>query len=157
MHNHWHLVLWPSADGELSDFMHWLTRTHTQRWHAHYQDVGSGHLYQGRFKSFPIQADDHFLTVCRYVERNALRANLCRAAQEWPWSSLFHRQQRDDFAADVLSEWPVPRPRLWLNHVHAAETEAELAALRRSIARGTPYGGAGWTERIARRLDLEIT
>ena len=53
MPNHWHLVLWPRADGELSDFVHWLTLTHTQRWHAHYRDVGTGHLYQGRYKKAP--------------------------------------------------------------------------------------------------------
>ena len=34
MPNHFHLVLWPRADGELSRFMQWLTMTHTQRWHA---------------------------------------------------------------------------------------------------------------------------
>ena len=67
--NHWHLVVWPRHDGALSDFGHWLTLTHTQRWHAHYHDVGAGHLYQGRFKSFPVAQDDHFLRVCRYVER----------------------------------------------------------------------------------------
>jgi hypothetical protein len=54
----------------------WLTRTHTQGWRAHRRRTGSGHVYQGRFKSFPVQADEHFSTVCRYVERNALRANL---------------------------------------------------------------------------------
>src|SRR6516164_7839719 len=68
MPNHWHLVLWPQRDGELSDFGHWLTLTHTQRWHAHYHDVGAGHLYQGRFKSFPVCADEHLLQVYRYVE-----------------------------------------------------------------------------------------
>ena len=64
--NHWHLVVWPRHDGALSDFGHWLTLTHTQRWHAHYHDVGAGHLYQGRFKSFPVAQDDHSLRVCRY-------------------------------------------------------------------------------------------
>ena len=57
MPNHWHLLLWPRHHGELADFVHWLTLTHTQRWHAHYHDVGSGHLYQGRYKSFPVQED----------------------------------------------------------------------------------------------------
>lgn len=61
----------------------WLTLTHTQRWHAHRKATGSGHRYQGRFKSFPIQDDDHFLTVCWYVERNALRANLVQRAEDW--------------------------------------------------------------------------
>jgi len=76
MPNHWHLVVWPKTDGELSRFVGWLTLTHTQRWHAHRRSAGAGHLYQGRFKSFPVQEDEHFYSVCRYAERNALRANL---------------------------------------------------------------------------------
>ena len=157
MPNHWHLVLWPREDGDLSRFMGWLTLTHTQRWHAHYRTTGTGHLYQGRFKSFPVQEDDHFLTVCRYVERNALRANLCRRAEEWSWSSLFHRQQKDEFSRAVLSEWPIPRPRLWLSHLQEPQTEAELTALRKSVTRGSPFGSPDWTELIAQQLNLEIT
>ena len=88
--NHWHLVVWPEEDGELSRFTGWLTLTHTQRWHAHRRSMGSGHVYQGRFKSFPVQDDDHYYTVCRYVERNALRANLVPRAEDWCWNSL-HR------------------------------------------------------------------
>ena len=65
MPNHWHLVLWPAKDGELTAFVRWLTHTHTMRWHAHYHTAGTGHLYQGRFKSFPIEADDHLYTVLR--------------------------------------------------------------------------------------------
>src|SRR5260370_40110639 len=89
--NHWHLVLWPQRDGELSRFVGWLTLTHTQRWHAHRHSAGSGHLYQGRFKSFPVQEDDHLLTVLRYGDRNPLRANLVGAAGEWHWASLGRR------------------------------------------------------------------
>ena len=85
MPNHWHLLVWPRADGELSDFGHYLTLTHTQRWHAHYHHAGTGHLYQGRFKSFPIEADNHFLSVCRYVERNALRSRPIERAEAWRW------------------------------------------------------------------------
>ena len=88
MPNHWHLVVWPHDDGELSRFMGWLTLTHTQRWHAHRRNAGSGHGYQGRFKSFPLQDDEHFYTVCRYVERNALRAKLVKRAEDWRWGSL---------------------------------------------------------------------
>jgi putative transposase len=84
MPNHWHLVVWPNRDGELSRFVGWPTLTHTQRWHAHRHSAGYGHVYQGRFKSFPIQEDEHFYTVERYVERNAVRANLVRRAEQWP-------------------------------------------------------------------------
>ena len=157
MPNHWHLILWPRSDGELSRFMAWLTLTHTQRWHAHHGTAGTGHLYQGRFKSFPIEGDDYFLTACRYVERNALRANLCRLAEEWPWSSLFHRQQQDEFAATVLSEWPVPRPRLWRSQIQDPLPATELEALRRCVARGAPFGSSHWVQATAKRLDLETT
>ena len=83
MPNHWHLVLWPREDGDLSTFVGWLTLTHTQRWHAHRHSVGSGHVYQGRFKSFLVESDEHLWTVCRYVERNAFRAGLCERAEQW--------------------------------------------------------------------------
>ena len=98
MPNHWHLVLWPRQDRDLSRFMGWLTLTHTQRWHAHRGTGGTGHVYQARFKSFPVQADEHFLTVCRYVERNALRAKLVKRAADWRWCSLWRRAHGDEEA-----------------------------------------------------------
>ncbi|HLN30556.1 MAG TPA: transposase [Gemmataceae bacterium] len=157
MPNHWHLLLWPRADGELSDFGHWLTLTHTQRWHAHYRDAGTGHLYQGRFKSFPVVQDEHFLQVCRYVERNALRAGLVRRAEAWRWCSLWHRQQAESPAPSLLSPWPLAEPSNWLQEVDRAQSEAELEALRRCVQRGQPYGPESWSKRVAKRLGLEST
>lgn len=81
MPNHWHFTLRPKRDGEISDFMQWLTVTHSKRWRAFHRSEGYGHVYQGRFKSFPIQEDAHFFTVCRYVERNPLRAKLVERAE----------------------------------------------------------------------------
>src|SRR5438876_1466158 len=86
MPNHFHLVLWPRADGDLSRWMQWLQTTHVRRYHEHYR--GSGHIWQGRFKAFPIAEDEHLLAVLRYVERNPLRAGLVAAVGAWPWSSL---------------------------------------------------------------------
>src|SRR5437588_4644620 len=131
--NHWHLVLWPFHDGDLSEYLRWLTVTHTQRWHAHRHTAGTGALYQGRFKSFPVQADEHFLALCRYVERNPLRAVLVKSAADWRWGSLWGHVRADEGVLGRLSAWPVPRPRDWPDHVNAAQTEAELAALRRSV------------------------
>src|SRR5437660_9985502 len=112
MPNHWHVVLWPQKDGQLSEFMRLLTVTHTQRWHAHYHTSGTGPLYQGRFKAFPVQEDDHLVTVCRYVERNALRANLLLRAEGWPWSSLARRVEGRGL--DLLDAWPLPIPAGWV-------------------------------------------
>ena len=88
MGNHWHLLLWPIGDGDLSEFMRWITLTHTQRFHTSHGTVGRGHLYQGRFKSFPVQDNGHYLTVMRYIEANPLRAELVKRVGDWPWSSL---------------------------------------------------------------------
>jgi putative transposase len=114
MPNHWHMVIWPRKAGELTDFLRWLTHTHVMRWHAHHGTSGTGHLYQGRFKAFPLETDEHFYTVLRYVERNALRANLVDRAEEWRWSSLWRRQFGNAEARQLLSAWPLPRPRNWL-------------------------------------------
>jgi putative transposase len=157
MPNHWHLVVWPYQDGELSRFVGWLTLTHTQRWHAHRHSAGCGHVYQGRFKSFPIQEDDHFYAVARYVERNALRANLARKAQQWRWGSLFRWQRNSAEDRQLLAAWPLPRQAGWIEHVNAPQTELELLAVRRSVQRGMPFGDEGWTQRAVRRLGLEST
>lgn len=157
MPNHWHLLVWPRKDGELSRFVGWLTLTHTQRWHSHRRSIGGGHLYQGRFKSFPVQQDEHYYTVARYIERNALRAKLVKRAEAWRWGSLYRWLHGNAEAKALLATWPLPRKPRWADHVNAPQTEAELAALCRSIDRGSPFGNDVWTNGTARRLDLETT
>ena len=157
MPNHWHLLLWPRHDGELSEVLRWITVTHTQRWHAHHKTAGTGPVYQGRFKSFPVQTDEHFLTVARYVERNALRAKLVDRAQDWRWSSVWRRAQGDAKVASWLSDWPVERPRDWVARVNRPQTTSELEALRLSVQRGRPFGEDAWVRRLVRRFGLEST
>jgi putative transposase len=155
MPNHWHLVLWPDKDGALSRFMARVTQIHTQRWHAQCGSAGTGPLYQGRFKAFPVQADGHFLALCRYVERNPLRAGLIERAEDWAWSSLSRRIAGS--AGPELTAWPVPRPPDWLDWVNQPQSAAEIEALRRSVVRARPYGEDAWVERTARRLGLDST
>ncbi|MEX2139877.1 MAG: transposase [Pirellulales bacterium] len=155
MPNHWHLLIWPVGDDDLSEYMRWLSVTHTQRWHAFHETAGTGSLYQGRFKSFPVEEDEHFFTVCRYVERNALRAGLVSRAGMWRWSSLW---QRNNLRGSVsLDAWPVPMPSNWIEYVNGVETEAELAAVRNALCRGSPFGGPSWRHTTATRLGLERT
>jgi len=154
MPNHWHLLLWPREDGELSESLRWITVTHSQRWHAHRQTGGTGPVYQGRFKSFPVQADEHFLTVARYVERNALRAGLVAREEEWQWSSLWRRSQGNPA---FLSEWPMERPRQWVAQVNAPQNNVELESLRENANRGRPFGDTAWVVQVARHLGLEST
>jgi putative transposase len=153
MPNHFHLALWPKRDGDLSRWMQWLLTAHVRRYHQHYHS--SGHVWQGRFKAFPIEEDEHLLTVLRYMERNALRADLCRKAENWRWSSLW--AWRSEPRPAFLHAWPVARPADWCAYVNRPITEAELERLRQSVNRGTPFGSEAWTAQTARRLGLEAS
>lgn len=157
MGTHWHLMLRPLVDGEMGRFCKWICGTHTMRHNAHYHMTGKGHLYQGRFKSFPIQDDEHFFVGCRYVERNALRAELVSRAEDWRWGSLWRWLQNPEPEPKLLSPWPIPRLPNWVDRVNEPLTDGELKAIRNCAQRGAPLGDEGWIEAIARRLDLEST
>jgi putative transposase len=158
MPNHWHLVLLPIEDGDLGRFIQRLTTTHVRRWHLYRKTVGLGHLYQGTYKSFPIEDDDHLLTVLRYVERNPVRPTLVSRAERWRWSSLWrwlHPGESTDRPA--LSPWPIERPADWLVRVNRALSNKELETLHASVVRGRPFGNEDWQKRTAKRLGLEST
>ena len=158
MPNHWHFVVRPSTDDQVSTFFRLLTGTHTMRWHAHYHTGGTGHLYQGRFKSFPVQSDHHLLHVIRYVERNPLRANLVKQAEAWHWSSAWARSQTDSTVRRWLSAPTDPHPpRQWRAWVNKPQSEAEVQAIRKCIRRGCPYGSDRWIRNSVIRLGLEST
>ena len=112
----------------------------------------SGHVWQGRFKAFPIQRDDRLLTAVRYVERNPVRAGLVSRAEDWRWSSLAAVT-----APGAARRCPVPLPRDWAAVVARPEPEADLDAVRRSVNRRTQFGAALWISSTARRLGLEHT
>lgn len=165
MPNHWHLVLWPHVghDDQVSQFMRWLTVTHTQRWHAHFHTSGTGPIYQGRFKAFPVQDDAHLWTLLRYVERNPRRASprtLVRRAEDWRYSSLWRWSKGNAAAKRLLSDLPGSsgrRPRNWIDLVNRPQTEAELDAIHRSVKRGCPFGDERWRSRTIKKLGLEST
>ena len=150
--NHFHLVARPMADGQLSKFMQWFTATHSRRWHLLRGTTGTGAVYQGRFRAFPVQTDEHFLTVCRYVERNPLRANLVTRAEDWPWSSMSQRAM--PHGPVRLARWPVTPATDWSARVNMAEQPTDIARLRLAVARQAPFGSQGWKERVAGVLCL---
>ena len=157
MPNHWHLLLWPQEDGDLSNYMRLLTLIHTQRRHAHRASAGTGHIYQGRFKSFVVQNDAHFLAVSRYVEANALSGNLVQRAEDWRWGSLWRVLRGKSDQPPHIHPWPVTRPSDWLEYVNQPADAAEANALRCSARRGAPYGDKAWATDVAERLGLQST
>lgn len=173
MSNHFHLVLWPREDGDLSLYMQWLLTTHVRRYHRHYDS--SGHVWQGRFKAFPIQRDGHYLTVLRYVEQNAMTAGIVGRASDYCWSSLVGRglkggrQCTDGFLEDgecggdvavqsqspLVSLGPVELPSNWLALVNQQQGASDVEDIRLCVQRGRPYGGERWQKLAAKRLGIE--
>jgi putative transposase len=150
MPNHFHLVAWPTEDGQLGRWMHWLMTAQVRRYRKRHGTAG--HVWQGRYKAFPIQEDDHLITVLRYVERNALRAGLVGSAEDWPYSSL-----HGGAGSPPLDPGPVPRRRRWREFVNRPMIEAESEAVRLSITRDRPFGSERWVDSTADRLGLRYT
>lgn len=139
------------TNSKIKGVRQWLMTSHVRRYHRHYKT--SGHVWQGRFKAFPVQSDEHYLTVLRYVERNPLRANLVDRSQHWEWSSL--KPTVRSGPQGLLCNGPVVKPSQWTRHVNGVQTEAELKSLQHSIDRGTPFGDARWQTTTAKKLGLE--
>ena len=172
MPNHWHLVLWPREDGDMPAFIQWVTVTHARRLHGLRGTTGTGHIYQDRYKSIPIQqrhpsaaqrargvlqTADPVLSVLRYVERNPVRAALVDDATTWQWGSAWRRVHGEPERSGWLADVPGGLPADWITLVNQPQTEAELSDLRRCILRDLPYGTDRWTVAFARRYGLDLT
>jgi len=155
MPNHWHLVLYPKKDGDLSVFMQWLTLTHTQQYHVRKNTVGYGHVYQGRYKSFLVSKDNYLLQLIRYVEQNSLRAKLVQKAEDWRWGSAWKRCESRDI--NFLSDCPINLPsnyKSWLNHVDKGDDFEEI---RFSVEKSRPFGTMEWTSKMVEKFNLVST
>lgn len=157
MPNHWHLVLYPRKDGEMSEFMRWVTTTHVRQRRALTKTVGNGHLYQGTYKSFPIEGDKHLVDVIRYVEQNPLRAKLVAQAEDWEWSSLFRRQRANREDMKLLAMLPTELPVNYLESVNQLLGEDPLREIRYSISKGAPFGSDEWVARMVEEYKMEGT
>lgn len=153
MPNHFHLVLRPKDDKALGRWMHWLMTSHVRSHRLRYESVG--HIWQGRFKAFPIQDDDHLFVVLRYVERNALRAGLVARAEDWRWGSL--RERISTRGRNLLTDPPCELPTEWPTIVNGPEPDERLQVLRECVRSGRPFGADAWVTETATRLGLEST
>ena len=153
MPNHFHILVRPEEATQHNKWMHWVMTTHVRRYHKHYGT--SGHVWQGRYKSFLVKNDEHLLTVARYIEGNPIRATLAASALQWPWSSHQARLQGPEVSRpDPL---PIPLPEDWTAYVDTPLTDAELEKIRTSVNRQAPYGDECWRNEICKQMGLEGT
>jgi len=157
MPNHWHLLLYPKHDGDLSKSMSWLGTAHTRRYHSQTGTIGGGHLYQGRYKSFLVEDDAHLLTVLKYIERNPVRANLAKHPEDWHWGSAYRRLLGTDKERSLLADPPTPLPHNYREWINSPEPSEQLGIIRRSITKGVPFGGETWCEKMIEHYKLTQT
>ncbi|MDR3634772.1 MAG: transposase [Isosphaeraceae bacterium] len=150
MPDHFHLVVRPNDDGDLSRWMQWVLTAHVRRYHRRYQT--SGHVWQGRFKAFPIEPGEPLRTVLRYVERNPVRSRLTKRAERWPWSSL--KWWADPRPLPYLDVRSVRRGEDWVDAVNRPMPEADEERIKNAMARGAPFGSERWVRRTADDLGL---
>ena len=153
MPNHWHFVLWPRGDGDLSELMRWLTVTHTQRWHTAHGTAGTGPLYQGRFKSFRSSQTSICGRCCGTWSETRCGRTWSKRPRRGDGRFFWHRVHGNP--AGLLDRGPAALPGRW--PASRPQSEAELEALRRSVVRGSPFGEASWQDRTAKRLGLQST
>lgn len=89
-----------------------------------------GTLWESRYKSSPVQADDYLLACIRYIELNPIRARMIAAAEHYPWSSI--------------RRWDSPTPYPWLDPVPiewpASPAESQDAGYARFLREAIPEG-----------------
>jgi putative transposase len=156
MPNHIHLLLSPKGDNDMSRFMHWLFTTHANTHRTKTETVGEGHVYQGRYKSFVIQDDEHYYTVLKYVEQNPLRAGLVKRAEDWQWGSAWTRintpkEKQATLLTPSFLDLPEPHQK-WIND---ALDDATVDDMRKSVNRSLPYGSPEWKNDMFALLGID--
>lgn len=157
MPNHWHLVLYPINDTDMGEFMRWVTTTHVRQRRVMTKSIGCGHLYQGTYKSFPIQTDIYVQQLILYVEQNPLRAKLVKRAENWKWSSLWRREFGNKEEKKLLSSLPTKLPINCLESVNTILKSDKLEIIRKSVNKGTPFGSDNWIDKMVDRYKMGST
>ncbi|KKS84900.1 MAG: hypothetical protein UV60_C0013G0017 [Parcubacteria group bacterium GW2011_GWA2_43_11] len=157
MPNHFHLILHPETDCQLSDFMSWLTSTHVRQYRTRTKSIGYGRIYQGRYKSFPVQSTTYLTTVITYVEQNPLRAKLVEKAEDWKWSSLWRREKGNSKQKELLHNLPIDLPHDYLTLVNDTPKKEQLETIRYSVNKGKPYGTLKWVDNMIEKFNLSHT
>jgi putative transposase len=140
----------------MSRFMHWLCTTHANGHRTKTETIGEGHVYQGRYKSFVIQDDEHYYTVLKYVEQNPLRAGLVKRTENWEWGSARIRlsdeiEKKKNLLAPSFLELPEHYDE-WINEGQDAPI---LEGLRKSVNKDLPYGSDEWVNKIFAASGIE--
>ena len=125
--------------------------------HSPRRSQGAVPLYQGRYKSFICQNDDHFLKLVRYVEKNPKKSKLVRRAEQWRWSSAWRKKYGTAKQKGLLSNWLIPMPKNYFLWINQPQSKQEQEIIEMSIKKSAPLGDINWREKIINKFDIQST
>ena len=153
MPNHFHFVVRADIATDISKLIHIFMTRFNQRYRRVYNSIG--HIWQGRYKDFMIQNEDHLMVVIRYIERNPVQAGLVVSASNWRWSS--HNERITGGKLIIHDNYIFPLNGKWTEYVNSSISEKEKQKMERSIIHQTPFGDEDWVKKTCEQYGLEHT
>jgi putative transposase len=152
MPNHTHMVALPETEDGLRRAIGEAHRLFTRR--INFREEWRGHLWQGRFASFPMD-ERHLFTVARYVEMNPVRAKLVTDPVNWRWSSAAaHVSGKDDQLVKVAPLLNIIEN--WNDFLLNSCTSKDLENIRRQERSGRPFGKDSFIEDLEKNLNRKL-
>lgn len=143
MPNHVHLIVMPKTKGALTECISETHRSYTCM--INFRENWRGHLWQGRFSSFPMDGQ-YLRAAVRYVERNPVRANMVSQAEDYRWSSAkLHVNHEVD---DLITHFPlIDEIKNWRSYL--SDTNDDLIhELRKNQSTGRPVGNDEFIKKL---------
>jgi len=162
MTNHVHLIIDPcNNNASLGKLMKRLAGRQTR--YVNRLERRSGSLWEGRYKSSPIETDCYLLACCRYVDLNPVKAGMVKRAEDYVWSSYAQKigfdddkWLDDDICYLALSEDIEERQQRYIDYVNKGSPENERQFICHSLQRGQLTGTDRFIKEVEQRLDIRI-
>ena len=148
MPNHVHLLAVPESEDGLRRAIGEAHRRYTR--HVNFREGWKGHLWQGRFNSFPME-ESYFIAAARYVELNPVRARIVSKPDEYRWSSATaHLAGKDDQLVNVAPLLEMADN--WKDILTAGAEDQRFQEIRRHECTGRPLGNESFVEKMENAL-----
>ena len=148
MTNHNHLLILPSSEEGMINFMKLLAQRYTQYYNRKYQR--SGKLWENRYKIHPFDPEVYYI-VLRYIEMNPVRAGMVKDGTRYPWSSAtYHLLGKKN--ETVMADY---HPNFTCNYkdfFYEQERKEDLEAIQNAAQQGKAWGKATFLEELTSKL-----
>lgn len=161
MPNHLHLLVTPADENGLGQMMQWVGRYYVPYFNQKYSR--SGTLWNGRYKTSLIDAEQYFMLCSRYIEFNPVRNGMVGKAEDYPWSSYCHHAgiRPDGLVIDHAQFWalgntPFQREAAYIALAEAPLSEEDIATVSKALLKGWPLGSEQFKTTLQNRVKRQV-